>query len=69
MLSDLLMHWARVDPASRRMQLIQQVVVICIWMLFSFGVPLVDGWAHLGTASLALGAGVSLSTQVACSAG
>lgn len=42
------MHWARLDPNTRRMQLFQQVIIIIVWMILSFNIQFVDGWAHLG---------------------
>ncbi len=47
-LADLVTHWSSIDPAARRMQLFQQLLTIVIWMMVSFGVKYIDGWAHLG---------------------
>jgi len=47
-LADTLTHWATLDPQMRKMQLIQQIVLIVVWMFISFGVKYIDGWAHLG---------------------
>jgi membrane associated rhomboid family serine protease len=47
-LADLTMHWTTQDPTARRMQLVQQVLFIVIWMAVSFGSKYIDGWAHLG---------------------
>ena len=47
-LADLLVHWSTLDPQMRKMQLIQQVILILIWMFISFGSKYIDGWAHLG---------------------
>lgn len=48
-LADLAFHWSAIpDPSFRRMQLIQQVMFIIIWMMISFGSKYIDGWAHLG---------------------
>ena len=47
-LADLLVHWTSLDPQVRKMQLIQQIVMIVIWMFISFGIQYIDGWAHLG---------------------
>jgi membrane associated rhomboid family serine protease len=47
-LADILVHWASLDPQIRKMQLVQQIVLIVIWMFVSFGVKFIDGWAHLG---------------------
>jgi membrane associated rhomboid family serine protease len=47
-LADLLVHWASLDPQMRKMQLIQQVIMIVIWMFISFGSKYIDAWGHLG---------------------
>jgi membrane associated rhomboid family serine protease len=47
-LADLVTHWSAIDPSTRRMQLFQQILTIVIWMMISFGVKYIDGWAHFG---------------------
>lgn len=37
-LAELLLLWARLEPSMRRMQLIQLVILIVVWMLISFKV-------------------------------